>query len=433
MKIFLKEKFLIAFLILVLIPLVTVSFFSYFNARNFLMESIKNYNELLIQSMIIGIEDTVLSYKDLSQSIVDNISFFKTNEEKKDFLLENIKKYPFNVKFLSILDESGQEIIRSDDRPLENKSDQPEFYQIKEKKKDYYVAWSSFNPVVGISTVIISVPLFRENEFQGVLISEIFLSDIWSKMITGYTSPKDNIYLLTQEGQLVAEILATSKDFRSDDFKKIAQELAEKKAVVVQEMDTGVGQMLVIANSLPMFGWKLVVFRPVAEIYEPTSVLGSNLVLITFITLIFIFIVSLFFSQLVVNPIKKLHKGAEIIRKGNLDYKVDIRTGDEIEQLAKEFNRMAERLGQSKAALEESKAVLEIKVAARTKELKELAESLEEQVKGRTKELQEKMKELERFNRLAVGRELKMIELKKEIAKLQKELGKFENTKKPNK
>ena len=327
MKIFLKEKFLIAFLILVLIPLVTVSFFSYFNARNFLMESIKNYNELLIQSMIIGIEDTVLSYKDLSQSIVDNISFFKTNEEKKDFLLENIKKYPFNVKFLSILDESGQEIIRSDDRPLENKSDQPEFYQIKEKKKDYYVAWSSFNPVVGISTVIISVPLFRENEFQGVLISEIFLSDIWSKMITGYTSPKDNIYLLTQEGQLVAEILATSKDFRSDDFKKIAQELAEKKAVVVQEMDTGVGQMLVIANSLPMFGWKLVVFRPVAEIYEPTSVLGSNLVLITFITLIFIFIVSLFFSQLVVNPIKKLHKGAEIIRKGNLDYKVDIRTG----------------------------------------------------------------------------------------------------------
>jgi len=422
MKIFLKEKFLIAFLILVLIPLVTVSFFSYFNARNFLMESIKNYNELLIQSMIIGIEDTVLSYKDLSQSIVDNISFFKTNEEKKDFLLENIKKYPFNVKFLSILDESGQEIIRSDDRPLENKSDQPEFYQIKEKKKDYYVAWSSFNPVVGISTVIISVPLFRENEFQGVLISEIFLSDIWSKMITGYTSPKDNIYLLTQEGQLVAEILATSKDFRSDDFKKIAQELAEKKAVVVQEMDTGVGQMLVIANSLPMFGWKLVVFRPVAEIYEPTSVLGSNLVLITFITLIFIFIVSLFFSQLVVNPIKKLHKGAEIIRKGNLDYKVDIRTGDEIEQLAKEFNRMAERLGQSKAALEESKAVLEIKVAARTKELKELAESLEEQVKGRTKELQEKIKELERFNRLAVGRELKMIELKKEIERLKKEI-----------
>jgi len=45
---------------------------------------------------------------------------------------------------------------------------------------------------------------------------------------------------------------------------------------------------------------------------------------------------------------------------------------------------------------------------------------LEEQVKERTKELQEKVEELERFHRLAVGRELKMIELKKEIEKLKK-------------
>lgn len=61
---------------------------------------------------------------------------------------------------------------------------------------------------------------------------------------------------------------------------------------------------------------------------------------------------------------------------------------------------------------------LEVKIEARTKELKELAETLDEQVKGRTKELQEKVKELEKFSRLSVGRELKMIELKKEIKKL---------------
>ena len=34
------------------------------------------------------------------------------------------------------------------------------------------------------------------------------------------------------------------------------------------------------------------------------------------------------------------------------------------------------------------------------------------------------MEELEKFNRLAVGRELKMIELKKEIERLKEELGK---------
>lgn len=72
-------------------------------------------------------------------------------------------------------------------------------------------------------------------------------------------------------------------------------------------------------------------------------------------------------------------------------------------------------------ALEETKATLEIRVKARTRELEELAVGLEQKVKERTKELQERVEELERIHRLTVGRELKMIELKEEIAKLKGE------------
>jgi PAS domain S-box-containing protein len=55
-------------------------------------------------------------------------------------------------------------------------------------------------------------------------------------------------------------------------------------------------------------------------------------------------------------------------------------------------------------------------------ELKKHKENLEELVAKRTKELEQKYAELERMNRLFVGRELRMVELKKKIEILKKEL-----------
>ena len=64
----------------------------------------------------------------------------------------------------------------------------------------------------------------------------------------------------------------------------------------------------------------------------------------------------------ITRPINELHHGSERIGAGELNYRLRIKTGDEIEQLAHEFNRMASKLS-------ESYSVLEQKVAARTREL----------------------------------------------------------------
>ena len=57
-------------------------------------------------------------------------------------------------------------------------------------------------------------------------------------------------------------------------------------------------------------------------------------------------------------------------------------------------------------------------------EFKKLQAGLEKMVEERTKELQKKVQELEKLNKLATGRELKMVELKKEIVRLKIELEK---------
>src|SRR5206468_6475438 len=70
-----------------------------------------------------------------------------------------------------------------------------------------------------------------------------------------------------------------------------------------------------------------------------------------------------------VTPIQALQAGAARIGAGELGHRIEIRTGDELEALAAQFNSTT-------AQLQESYATLERKVEERTREL---TESLEQQ------------------------------------------------------
>jgi hypothetical protein len=63
---------------------------------------------------------------------------------------------------------------------------------------------------------------------------------------------------------------------------------------------------------------------------------------------------------------------------------------------------------------------IEKELKIKSKELEKNAEQLEEKVKERTKELKEKVEKLEKYKKVTVGRELKMIKLKNEIQALKK-------------
>ena len=70
-------------------------------------------------------------------------------------------------------------------------------------------------------------------------------------------------------------------------------------------------------------------------------------------------------------PLELLRKGTERIGGGDLDFRLNIKTGDEIEILADEFNKMTEHLSEAYTGLER-------KVAERTQALTVANEKLEE-------------------------------------------------------
>jgi signal transduction histidine kinase len=76
---------------------------------------------------------------------------------------------------------------------------------------------------------------------------------------------------------------------------------------------------------------------------------------------------SLFLARRMVTPIRALEAGAARLGAGALAERIDVRTGDELEALARQFNSMAEQLHESYANLEQ-------KVEQRTRELSEALE-----------------------------------------------------------
>ena len=145
--------------------------------------------------------------------------------------------------------------------------------------------------------------------------------------------------------------------------------------------------------------------------------------LIYFIAMFFVFIVTLsyFVRLIVLKPISEITHGIEEVRRKNLDYKIKVKTRDELGKLASAFNHMTEDLKKSRSELEKYSKTLEKQVASRTRELntkvKELTDArtamlnmmedlleakkeVEKKVEERTQELKKAYEELKELDRM---------------------------------
>src|SRR4030081_2338766 len=103
---------------------------------------------------------------------------------------------------------------------------------------------------------------------------------------------------------------------------------------------------------------------PVKEAYASLYQALQRLALVLAGASIFAVLAGIFLARRMVGPIQALRAGAERIGSGDFAQRISIKTGDELEGLANQFNDMGARL-------QESYADLENKVEQRTTELSE--------------------------------------------------------------
>jgi two-component system, NtrC family, sensor kinase len=90
------------------------------------------------------------------------------------------------------------------------------------------------------------------------------------------------------------------------------------------------------------------------------------------ITVIISFFCGLFVALLVNKPIKKLTKGIDEVGKGNLDYRINVNTKNELGQMAHRFNDMSGKLNDAYKEIKKWSDTLNDKVNEKTEELKNI-------------------------------------------------------------
>ncbi|PYR25906.1 MAG: hypothetical protein DMF92_19605, partial [Acidobacteria bacterium] len=107
--------------------------------------------------------------------------------------------------------------------------------------------------------------------------------------------------------------------------------------------EDGSGELGVAAR-IAALGWTVIVEQPTREAYANAAALQRQLVVAILVVLLGMISLGYFFGRGFITPILALQRATSDVAAGQLDARVDIRTGDEFSDLGDSFNTMADRL-----------------------------------------------------------------------------------------
>ncbi len=222
-----------------------------------------------------------------------------------------------------------------------------------------------------------TIAMAGAGEDAGVVAAEANLKFIWDVVSDLKVGKGGNAYVVDERGRLIAHP-DISLVLQKTDLSALPQVRAAT-ATLSRDAGTSVDAMigrdvrgtevLSAHATITPLNWSVFVELPITEAFASLYASIWRTVVLVLVGVVVSIVASLFIVRRMVSPIQTLRAGAARIGAGALDHRIAIQSGDELQALADEFNRMSERL-------QESYAGLEWKVEERTRDL---TESLEQQ------------------------------------------------------
>src|SRR6516162_5923739 len=212
--------------------------------------------------------------------------------------------------------------------------------------------------------------MVRAGKNAGVTVADINLKLIWD-VITGLKIGQGGYaYVVDGRGRLIAhpDISLVLRDTELATLPQVAAALSATQATPDGQPAVGIaksiggGSVLTAHAAIAPLGWLVFVDVPLSEAFAPLYGQAARSLVLLLVGLGIAAIAAFAMARRMTGPIRELQTGAARIGAGELDRRIDIHTGDELEGLASQFNSMA-------ADLQKSYSELEQKVEERTAEL----------------------------------------------------------------
>jgi signal transduction histidine kinase/HAMP domain-containing protein/predicted transcriptional regulator with HTH domain len=272
------------------------------------------------------------------------------------------------VTDISQLDAAGREQIAVSRLGMDNvssdkdRSQEPAFLNAKRGRP-----W--FGPVYFRKETepYMTIAIRSSGDKGPVTVAEVNLKFIWDVVSRIKIGEKGKAYVVDGNGFLIADpdigLVLRKTNLSQLPHVKAAIAGVRSNELAMVSTDLAAVPVLTSVASIEPLRWNVFVEQPVSEVYEKlnASIVRTGVLLL--VGLVVSAFGALALARGMARPIRTLSEGAQRIGAGELDQKIDIRTGDELEALANRFNTMS-------AQLRESYAGLERKVEERTRELK---------------------------------------------------------------
>ena len=200
----------------------------------------------------------------------------------------------------------------------------------------------------------LSMGLGSKRRDKSVTVAEVNLKFVWDVISRIDISNGGSAFVVDADGLLIAHS-DISLVLRKTDLSALPQVVAARaetspsETAVLGGITKGLGgdDVLSAHAAISPLGWLMFVESPINEALAPLFDSLIRAAMLIAVGIVLSIIAGLLLARHIVRPIHALQRGAGLVGAGALDHHIEVRTGDELETLADEFNQMTAKLRES--------------------------------------------------------------------------------------